>query len=118
MKRYCPNLLEITGMMLGAKLIAKAGSLKRLSQFPASTIQVLGAEKALFRHMKTGARPPRHGMLIQHPIVAQAKQKEHGKRARTLADKISIAAKVDYFKGEFIGKKLKKELIDKFGVEF
>jgi nucleolar protein 56 len=118
MKKYCPNLLEIVGTMLGAKLIAKAGSLKRLSQFPASTIQILGAEKALFRHMKTGARPPRHGILIQHPIVAQAKQKDHGRRARTLADKISIATKVDYFKGDFIGKKLKKELIDKFGVDY
>ena len=118
MRKHCPNLLEIVGVMLGARLLAKAGSLKRLSQYPASTIQVLGAEKALFRHLKTGAKPPRHGMLVQHPLVAQAKQKDHGKRARTLADKISIAVKVDYFKGEFIGKKLKKALEDKFGVNY
>ena len=118
MKKYCPNILEIAGVMLAAKLIAKVGSLRKLSAFPASTIQILGAEKALFRHMKTGAKPPRHGILIQHPLVAQAKQKDHGKRARTLADKLSIAAKVDYFKGEFIGKKLKKELEDKFEVKY
>ena len=118
MKNYCPNILEVAGVMLSAKLIAKVGSLRRLSAFPASTIQILGAEKALFRHMKTGAKPPRHGILIQHPLVAQAKQKDHGKRARTLADKISIAAKVDYFKGEFIGKKLKKELEKKFEVKY
>ncbi|MCK5107216.1 MAG: hypothetical protein KAQ83_00660 [Nanoarchaeota archaeon] len=118
MRKHCPNLLEVVGVMLSGKLLAKAGSLKRLSQYPASTIQVLGAEKALFRHIRTGARPPRHGMLVQHPLVAQAKQKDHGKRARTLADKIAIAVKVDYFKGEFIGKKLKKALEDKFEVKY
>jgi len=118
MKKHCPNLLTVAGTFVGAKLLAKAGSLERLSKMPASTIQVLGAEKALFRHMKTGARPPRHGYLVQHALVSQAKQKEHGKRARSLADKISIAVKVDYFKGEFIGNKLKKELEKKFGVEY
>ncbi len=114
MKNICPNLLAVTGATLGAKLLAKVGSLKRLMFMPASTIQVLGAEKALFRHMKTGAKPPRHGIIIKHPLIASAKQAEHGKRARTLADKISIAVKVDYFKGKFIGDKLNKELEEKF----
>lgn len=114
MKNICPNLLAVAGATLGAKLLAKAGSLKRLMFMPASTIQVLGAEKALFRHMKTGAKPPRHGIIIKHPLIASAKQSEHGKRARTLADKISIAVKVDYFKGKFIGDRLNKELEEKF----
>ena len=114
MKTYCPNLLAITGVLLGAKLMSKAGSLKRLVLMPASTIQVLGAEKALFRHMKTGAKPPRHGIIIKHPLISSAKQKEHGKRARTLADKIAIAVKVDYFKGKFIGDKLNKAIQEKF----
>ncbi|MBC8444203.1 hypothetical protein H8D83_01315 [Candidatus Woesearchaeota archaeon] len=114
MKNVCPNLLTLTGATLGAKLLAKAGSLKRLVMIPASTIQVLGAEKALFRHIKTGAKPPRHGIIIKHPLIASAKQSEHGKRARTLADKISIAVKVDYFKGKFIGDKLSKEIEEKF----
>ena len=81
---------------------------------PASTIQILGAEKALFRHMKTGAKPPRHGVIVAHPLISRAPDKMHGKIARTLADKISIAAKVDYFRGQFIGDKLRKELEVKF----
>jgi nucleolar protein 56 len=83
---------------------------------PASTIQILGAEKALFRHMKTGAKPPRHGIIISHPLIARAPDKMHGKIARALADKLSIASKVDYFKGNFIGDKLKKSLEEKFGL--
>lgn len=114
MKKICPNLQAVAGTLLGAKLIHKAGSFKRLMFMPASTIQVLGAEKALFRHMITGAKPPRHGLIINHPLISGAKQSEHGKRARGLADKISIAVKVDYFKGEFIGDQLRKELDGKF----
>ena len=115
MSRFCPNITAITGSMIGAKLIAKSGGLERLSSFPASTIQLLGAEKALFRHMRTGAKTPKHGLIIQHPLLLKAKQKEKGKVARALADKICIAAKVDYFKGEFIGDKLKEQLQTKFG---
>ena len=114
MKKLCPNLQAVAGTMLGAKLIHKTGSFKRLMFMSASTIQVLGAEKALFRHMITGAKPPRHGLIINHPLISGAKQSEHGKRARGLADKISIAVKIDYFKGEFIGDKLRKELDEKF----
>ena len=111
MQRYCPNLTAIVGHMIGAKLLLQAGSLKHLVGFPASTIQLLGAEKALFRHLRTGAKSPKHGVIIQHPLVAKAKNK--GKAARVLADKIGIAVKVDYFKGEFIGDKLKKDVEDK-----
>lgn len=114
MKKVCPNITEITGVLIGAKLIEHAGSLKRLVEMPSSTIQLLGAEKALFRHMKTGAKCPRHGLIVEHNLIKTAAQKEHGKRARALADKISIAVKVDYFKGKFIGDKLKKELEAKF----
>lgn len=114
MKKTCPNLFAITGSMLGAQLITQSGSLKHLMEFPASTIQVLGAEKALFRHIKTGARPPRHGFILQHPLLATAKQDMHGKIARALADKICLAVKMDYFKGKFIGDKLLKELEKKF----
>jgi len=95
-----------------AKLIALAGNLKKLVEFPSSTIQLLGAEKALFRHMRTGAKAPKHGIIHEHPIVSKAKEK--GKAARAVADKISLAVKVDYFKGKFIGDKLRKELEEKF----
>ena len=114
MDKYCPNIKAVCDAMVAAKLIEHAGSLKRLSILPASTVQILGAEKALFRHMKTGARPPRHGVIVGHALIAAAADRMHGKIARTLADKISIASKVDYFKGKFIGDKLRKELEEKF----
>ena len=114
MDEFCPNIKAVCGILVGAKLIEHAGSLKRLSEMPASTIQILGAEKALFRHMKTGAKPPKHGLIVNHLLIAKAPNKLHGKIARGLVDKISIAAKVDYFQGKFIGDKLRKELDDKF----
>ena len=114
MREECPNLTEIASVFIGAKLIAYAGSLKRLSEMPASTIQLLGAEKALFRHMRTGAKAPKYGILFQHPLIGKINKKNYGKVARALADKISIAAKVDYFKGDFIGDKLKKEVEARF----
>ncbi|MCX6707434.1 MAG: NOP5/NOP56 family protein [Candidatus Woesearchaeota archaeon] len=110
MENYCPNISAVAGPLIGAKLLEKAGSLKRLSEFPSSTVQVLGAEEAFFRHMTTGSRPPKHGFIHEHPFVAQASKDEKGRIARVLADKISIAAKVDYCKGEFIGDKLRKQV--------
>ncbi|MEK6891996.1 MAG: hypothetical protein AABX25_02305 [Nanoarchaeota archaeon] len=114
MDEYCQSIKAICDVMIAAKLLEHAGSLKRLSEMPASTIQILGAEKALFRHMKTGARSPKHGVIVSHSLIAKAPMKLHGKIARSLADKISIAAKVDYFKGQFIGDKLRKDLEEKF----
>lgn len=115
MKAYCPNITAITGSLIGAKLLASAGGLKKLSVYPASTIQMLGAEKALFRHLRTGAKAPKYGILHEHPLISQAKKKEHGKIARLLADKIAIAAKVDFFKGKFVGDRLMEEITKKAG---
>lgn len=114
MKKTCPNVNEVSGSLIGAKLISLAGSLEKLSELPSSTIQLLGAEKALFRHLRTGAKVPKHGILFQHPLISKTKKRMHGKVARALADKISIATKVDYFKGKFIGNKLKRELEERF----
>ena len=116
MKKYCPNLNEVAGTLIGAKLLEHAGSLRRLILMPASTIQILGAEKALFRHLKTGkkAKPPKFGILSQHILISKVNRKDYGKVARALADKISISVKIDYFKGKFIGDKLKEELEKKF----
>ncbi len=113
-KQVCPNVAEVAGTLIAAKLLEHAGSLRKLVVFPASTIQLLGAEKALFRHMKSGAKAPKYGVLFMHPLIQKNKKKMHGKIARTLADKISIAAKVDYFKGKFIGDKLRKGIEEKF----
>ncbi len=114
LQKYCKNLNYLAGTLIAAKLIAQAGSLRKLVLFPASTIQVLGAEKALFRHIKTGARSPKYGIIIQHPLIQNAKKENKGKAARTLADKLSIAAKLDYFKGDFRAPSLKKEMEQKF----
>lgn len=110
MDLMCPNVKAVCGVSTGAKLIEHAGSLRRLSEMPSSTIQILGAETALFRHLKTGSKPPRHGIIISHPLIAGAPDKLHGKIARALADKISMAAKIDYFQGRFIGDELRGEL--------
>ena len=108
MKDYCNNTLELAGPALTGKLLKHAGSLKKLALMPASKIQLLGAEKALFRHLITGSKSPKHGIVLQHTYVQKAQNR--GKAARVLADKISIAVKVDYFKGKPIGNKLKREL--------
>ncbi len=107
-KEHMPNTEFILGAMLSAKMLAHAGSLKKLATVPASTIQTYGAETALFRHLKSGSKSPKYGILINHQFVMQSKNK--GKAARVLADKVSICARVDYFKGEFIGDKIKKQI--------
>jgi nucleolar protein 56 len=114
MEKCCPNLTAVAGITIGAKLIEHMGSLKKLALLSASTIQIIGAEKALFRHIKTGAKPPKFGLIHEHQFIQSAKKSEQGKRARALADKIAMAVKIDFFKGKFIGAKLKKELEAKF----
>ncbi len=114
MKKYCPNLLELAGAVIGAKLILLGKGLKHLAMLPASVVQLLGAEKALFRHIKTGAKSPKYGVIINHPVVQKAKKEDKGKAARVLADKLSLCARLDYFKGEFKAKEYKKGLEERF----
>ena len=99
MREVAPNLTEIAGATIGARLIAKAGGLRKLSIMPASTIQILGAEKALYRALKSGARPPKHGILFQHASVHSAPKWQRGKVARSVAGKLAIAARIDTFRG-------------------
>jgi len=110
MKEVAPNTRAIAGSLLGARLIAIAGSLQNLAMRPASTIQVLGAEKALFRSLKTGARPPKHGLIFQHALLHDAKRWQRGKIARALAGKLAIAARADAFGGRYIGDALKADV--------
>jgi nucleolar protein 56 len=116
-KKYCPNMQELCGTPIAAKLIAHAGSLRRLALLPSSTVQLLGAEKALFRHLTRKSRSPKHGFIVHHPIVQGVNLKDKGKAARALADKISLAARLDYFKGEFKAVDMRKELEKRFGVK-
>ncbi len=111
MKEVAPNIRELVGPLLGARLIALAGGLRRLAMLPASTIQVLGAEKALFRALRTGGKPPKHGVIFQFPAIHRAPRWQRGKIARALAGKLAIAARVDAFTGEFIARELKEQLM-------
>ena len=110
MDEIAPNSKAIAGSLLGARLIAIAGGLLNLAKLPASTMQVLGAEKALFRSLKTKARPPKHGIIFQHPLIHDAKRWQRGKIARALAGKLSIAARVDAFNGKYAGDEIKADL--------
>ena len=110
MDEIAPNTKAIGGSLLGARLIALAGGLVNLAKLPASTIQVLGAEKALFRSLKTKARPPKHGIIFQHPSIHDAKRWQRGKIARALAGKLSIAARIDAFSGKYAANGLISDL--------
>ena len=101
MENIAPNLRLLVGSTLGAKLISHAGGIKRLATYPSSTVQIMGAEKALFRHLKNGDRPPKYGLIYQHPQIRGAKWWNRGKIARMLAGKISLAVRRDVFTKTF-----------------
>jgi nucleolar protein 56 len=98
MGTVAPNIKELLTASVGARIIAKAGSLQKLATLPASTIQILGAEKALFRSLKTGANPPKHGMIFQYPLIHAAPKWQRGKIARAVASKVAIAARIDAYR--------------------
>lgn len=110
MEEVAPNTKALVGSLLGARLIAISGGLLNLARRPASTIQILGAEKALFRSLKTGTRPPKHGIIFQHALLHDAKRWQRGKLARAIAGKTAIAARTDAFGGRDIREYLKAGL--------
>ncbi|MDI6690563.1 MAG: C/D box methylation guide ribonucleoprotein complex aNOP56 subunit [Candidatus Bathyarchaeota archaeon] len=110
MEEVAPNTKALVGSLLGARLIALSGGLANLAKMPASTIQVLGAEKALFRSLKTGTKPPKHGIIFQHTFLHEAKKWHRGKIARALAGKLAIAVRADAFGGRHLGEELKAGL--------
>ena len=111
MKIVCPNVAAVAGVAVGGKLVAAAGSLRRLAVMPASTLQLLGAERSMFNFLRHKSKKmPRFGVLHEHALIASANEKRKGKMARLLADKISIAARVDFFGGKFVGDKLLAEI--------
>jgi len=97
MAAVAPNLATLIGETVGSKLISHAGSLVNLSKFPASTIQILGAEKALFRALKTKGKTPKYGLIFNSTFIGRASQQNKGKISRYLANKCAIAARVDCF---------------------
>ncbi|BCU68578.1 hypothetical protein HS7_20150 [Sulfolobales archaeon HS-7] len=110
MKEIAPNVTSLVGSSLAARLLSLAGSLKELAKMPASTIQVLGAEKALFRSLRSGTRPPKHGIIFQYPAIHNAPRWQRGKMARALATKLATAAKIDAYSGKYVGGILRQQL--------
>ena len=110
MEEVAPNMTSVLGAVLSAKLISMAGGLENVAKMPSSTLQVLGAEKALFRTLKTGARPPKHGIIFQYAPIHQSPKWLRGKIARAVAGKLAIAARMDAYGGGDKGQRLKEAL--------
>ena len=97
MEIVSPNLTELIGETVAAKLIAHSGALSTLAKYPASTIQILGAEKALFRALKQKTKTPKYGLLYNTSFIGRAIGKNKGKISRYLANKCAMAARLDHF---------------------
>ncbi|XP_055617423.1 nucleolar protein 56 [Toxorhynchites rutilus septentrionalis] len=116
MTNVAPNLQSLIGDQVGARLISKAGSLTNLAKYPASTVQILGAEKALFRALKTKSNTPKYGLLFNSSFIGRANAKNKGRISRFLANKCSIASRIDCFTenpNNVFGEALKQQVEDR-----
>jgi nucleolar protein 56 len=95
-----PNLSMLAGPVLAARLISLSGGLESLAKQPSGTVQVLGAEDALFAHLRGNAPSPKHGIIFTHEYVSATRREERGSAARALAGKLSIAARIDHYSGD------------------
>ncbi|MHA1303105.1 MAG: C/D box methylation guide ribonucleoprotein complex aNOP56 subunit [Candidatus Heimdallarchaeaceae archaeon] len=111
--KVAPNMKAVIGAPITARLIALAGGLKEMALMPSSTVQLLGAEKALFRALKTGAKPPKHGVIYQTPELHGCKWWQRGNISRAIAGRLTIAARIDAFQGEYRGNELRMDLEQK-----
>merc|ERR1711878_65547 len=113
MGNVAPNLAALIGDTVGARLISHAGSLTNLAKYPASTVQILGAEKALFRALKTKGPTPKYGLIFHSSFIGRAQAKNKGRISRYLANKCSLASRIDCFSDEsttVFGEKLKDQV--------
>merc|ERR1712136_339726 len=116
MNLVAPNLCTLIGEIVGARLISHAGSLTNLAKYPASTVQILGAEKALFRALKTKGNTPKYGLIFHSTFIGRAGSKNKGRISRFLANKCSIASRIDCFSEvstKLFGEKLKEQVEDR-----
>merc|ERR1712173_162792 len=116
MALVAPNLATLIGDTVGARLISHAGSLTNLAKYPASTVQILGAEKALFRALKTKGNTPKYGLIFHSSFIGRAAQKNKGRISRYLANKASIASRLDCFSEEpnaIVGNVLRQQVEDR-----
>merc|ERR1712045_973541 len=113
MDSVAPNLAALIGDVVGARLISHAGSLTNLAKYPASTVQILGAEKALFRALKTKGPTPKYGLIFHSTFIGRAQAKNKGRISRYLANKCSMASRIDCFSDEattVFGEKLRDQV--------
>jgi nucleolar protein 56 len=113
MKKLAPNVSALVGEIVAARLISHAGSLSNLAKYPASTIQILGAEKALFRALKTRGKTPKYGLLYHSSFIGKAQTQNKGKISRYLANKIAMCSRIDFFaveRGDEYGNELKNQI--------
>nr|CAI5835635.1 unnamed protein product [Callosobruchus analis] len=116
MSDVAPNLATLIGEQVGARLIAHAGSLTNLAKYPASTVQILGAEKALFRALKTRGNTPKYGLIFHSTFIGRAGTKNKGRISRYLANKCSIASRIDCFTekpSKVFGEHLRQQVEDR-----
>jgi len=107
---YLPSTCLLLGPMLAARLCVEAHGRARLARLPSGTVQILGAEKAFFNHLKTGDLPPKHGHIFMHPWISRSPHWVRGKISRLVANKTSIAVRCDHFGGETWSKELIEEI--------
>lgn len=105
-----PNLSALAGASLAARLLSLAGGLEKLAKMPSSTLQLIGAEKALFRHLRGGGKSPKYGAIYQHPYIQNAPKERRGKIARLLAAKLMLAARFDFYSEKDKSGELKRDL--------
>lgn len=113
MNDIAPNLASLIGEVVGARLISHAGSLTNLAKCPSSTLQILGAEKALFRALKTRGNTPKYGLIFHSSFIGRASARNKGRMARYLANKCSIASRIDCFAEKnttIFGEKLREQV--------
>merc|ERR1711976_1075886 len=116
MSQCAPGLSALIGEQVGARLISHAGSLTNLAKYPASTVQILGAEKAIFRALKTRGNTPKYGLIFHSTFIGRAAQKNKGRISRYLANKASIASRIDCFSDEpnaIVGNVLRQQVEDR-----
>ncbi len=112
MPSVAPNLTQMAGPILAARLISLAGSLEKLAKKPSGTVQVLGAENALFAHLRGHATSPKHGVIYTHEYISKTEKRLRGAASRTFSGKLAIAARIDYYSGR-IDPNLHSELSEK-----
>ena len=108
------NLSTLLGPLLATRIVSLAGGLEELARKPASTVQMLGAEKALFRHLKGNGAPPKHGIIFEHRFVKDLPEEKRGKMARFMANKAVMAARIDQYGTENKSSKLNNEIEEKY----